>query len=236
MENENDNNNNTEFKGVIFDLDGTILDSIGIWKKIDKDFFKSKEMFVPQNFEREISGMNLDQIAKYTKEKFNFQDSIEDLVKQWRKLARTYYSRKVKLKLGAKEYLEYLKQNNMKIGVATACDENLYKVCLKNNKILDYIDVIVNCNEVDSGKDNPKIYLECVNRLGLKPENVVVFEDIMIAIKAVKSAGMVVFAVYDENSTENFEEIVKESGDYVTDFRELIGVDLLEEIKKKRRC
>lgn len=224
-----------EFKGVIFDLDGTILNSLGIWKKIDKDFFKSKGMPVPENFEQEINGMNLEEIAKYTKNKFDFEDSIEELIKKWRKLAYTYYSRRIKLKTGAKEYLEYLKESNIKIGIATACDEKLYNICLKNNNILEYFDAIVDCKEVNSGKDNPKIYLECVKKLGLKPENVVVFEDIIPAIKAVKAGGMGVFAVYDENSTENFEDIIKESDDYISDFRELIGLNLLEEIEKNKQ-
>lgn len=211
-----------EYKGVIFDLDGTILNSLQVWRKIDKNFFQNKGLIIPDDFEEKVNGMRFEDIAKYTKEICSLEEPVEDIMNEWRKLAFNEYNNIIKLKSGVFEYLIYLKENKIKIGIATACDKKLYIACLKNNKILDYFDAIVDTTEVEKGKESSEIYKLCANKLNILPKDIIVFEDIIKAIRSAKSAGMTVYAVYDRYSIENFEDIIGESDDYITDFRELI--------------
>lgn len=210
------------YKGVIFDLDGTILDSLKVWQEIDEKFFRNRTIEMPKDFVKNINGMKFEDIAKYTKNVCMLDESIEDLMEEWRTLAYNEYAKNIKLKSGVKEYLIYLKEKGIKMGIATACDEKLYTACLKNNKIFNYFDTIVNTSDVEKGKEFSDIYKLCADKLGLKYKDVLVFEDIITAIRGAKSAGMKVYAVYDKNSVEAFKDIILESDDYISDFRELI--------------
>ena len=140
----------------------------------------------------------------------------------WTKLAYDYYKDKVTLKPGALEYIMYLKQNGVKMAVATACEQQLYEVCLKKHKIYDFFDVIVDTKMAGYGKQQPNVYNLCLEKLGLEPKDVIAFEDIIEAVKTLKKIGIKVYAVYEQNGFENLDELIKESDEYITDFREMI--------------
>lgn len=211
-----------DYKGVIFDLDGTILDSLQVWKKVDTLFFESKNLNMPFDYIYNIKSMTLLEAAQYTKEICGIDDSPQSIIEQWKNIAYEEYKTNVPLKDGVYEYILFLKENNIKIGIATACEKNLYEVCLKANNIYDFFDTIVDSTYVDRGKNYPDIYELCAKNLNLDSKDIIVFEDIVDAIKGAKKAGMRVYAVYDKNSLENIEELIKESDEYITDFRELI--------------
>lgn len=211
------------YKGVIFDLDGTILDSLNVWDKVDKAFFKSKGLNVPVGYEKEVNSMTFFECANYIKEVCGIEDSVEDITKQWEKLAYKEYEKNVKLKKGVYEYLVYLKENNIKIGIATSCYKNLYEICLKNNKIYDFFDVIVDTQMINVSKKYPDIYKLCGEKLNINPADIIVFEDILDGIKSAKKAGMRAYFVHNEKTFEDIEEVMKQCDEYITDFRELIN-------------
>ncbi len=211
-----------DYKGVIFDLDGTILDSLSVWKKVDRKFFKKRNMNMPVNYTKNINSMTLLETAKYTKDICGIDDSIEDIISEWKETAYYEYKNNVKLKYGAYEYIMFLKENNIKIGVATTCEKKLYEVCLKKHKIYSLFDTIVDSTLVNRGKSFPDIYELCAKNLGLAYKDIIVFEDVIEAIKGAKKTGMKVYCVYDKNSLEKLDDMLNVSDEYITDFREMI--------------
>ena len=209
-------------EGAIFDLDGTLVDSIWVWRQIDKDYLKSKGHEEPENLNSEICHMSFTQTAHYFKERFDIKDSVESILNDWYNLSYLHYSKNVKLKDGAKEFLDQLKKNNIKIALATSNSTPLIEACLKNNNIYDYFDSITTTDEVSNGKDCPDIYLLAAQRINVKPENCVVFEDILPAIKSAKSANMKVIAMKDEHSLNDTPEIIKISDKYISSYFELM--------------
>ena len=207
-----------KFKGAIFDLDGTILDSSNIWKMVDSKFFGMHEMSVPSDYLENISAMNIFDIARYTIKRFNFNYEVNELVDLWNSMAKKEYEENVLIKPYVKEYLLKLKSEGVKLGIATALDSFLYEPCLKRNGIFDIFDDHRSLSTMKNGKDSPDIYLDVANKLGVKPEECMVFEDIYKACRSAKSANFYVVGVNDSNN----ENIKKYTDKYIYSFKELL--------------
>lgn len=210
-------------KGVIFDLDGTLVDSMGVWAKIDVDYLNNLGHEVPNNLKEEITHLGFKEVAKYFKKRFNIADSEEEIMKTWHDMAYIEYKENIKLKPGAREFLKQLKESNIKIGLATSNSYPLLEVSLKSNDIFDLFDSITITGEVSRGKNFPDVYLLAAERLGLDPKDCAVFEDILPAVKGALSAGMKVFAVEDHTvSDEERTEIKKYAHEYIESFNDLL--------------
>ncbi|QUF83182.1 HAD family phosphatase [Clostridium butyricum] len=209
-------------KGAIFDLDGTLVDSMWVWSKIDIDYLESKGHALPENLNSEICHLSFTQTANYFKERLSLSDSIDTILKDWNNMAYNHYSENVKLKDGVKEFLDKLKQNNIKIALATSNSVPLLEACLKNNGIYDYFDSITTTDEVSNGKNCPDVYLLAAKKLNVNPKNCIVFEDILPAIKGAKAADMTVIAVSDKHSLNDLDEIINHSDKYINSYFELI--------------
>lgn len=209
-------------KGAIFDLDGTLVDSMWVWNKIDIDYLESKGHALPENLNAEICHLSFTQTANYFKERFSLSDSIDTILKDWNNMAYNHYSENVKLKDGVKEVLDKLKENNIKIALATSNSVPLLEACLKNNGIYDYFDSITTTDEVSNGKNCPDVYLLAAKKLNVNPKNCIVFEDILPAIKGAKAADMTVIAVSDKHSLNDLDEIINHSDKYINSYFELI--------------
>lgn len=207
-----------KFKGAIFDLDGTILDSSNIWKMVDSKFFGMHEMSVPSDYLENISAMNIFDIARYTIKRFNFNYEVNELVDLWNSMAKKEYEENVLIKPYVKEYLLKLKSEGVRLGIATALDSFLYEPCLKRNGIFDIFDDHRSLSTMKNGKDSPDIYLDVASKLGVKPEECMVFEDIYKACRSAKSANFYVVGVNDSNN-ENIKEYTNK---YIYSFKELL--------------
>lgn len=207
---------------VIFDLDGTLIDSMWIWDEIDKDYFKHLGIEIPINLKDEINHLSFKETAAYFKLNFNINDSIENILVQWNSMASHYYSNKVMLKDGALDLLRYLKNNNMKIALATSNSSTLLTLALKSTNIYDYFDSITTTDEVSKGKNHPDVYKLAADKLGIAYDRCLVFEDILEAIEGSKLANMKVCAVYDKYSDYNKEKIINSADYYIKDFRECL--------------
>ena len=210
------------FKAAIFDLDGTLVDSMGVWSKIDEEYLRSFGLEVPDNIQKEITHLTLTQTAQYFKIKFDIKDNISSIIDKWNSMAYYHYSNTISLKNGALNYLKELKKNNIKIALATSNSVPLLEAVLKSNGVFEYFDVIITSEEVKKSKENPDIYLLSAKKLNVDPKDCIVFEDIPQAVKGAKLAGMTVYAVYDKSSEDSKDELINLADRYIYDFNELI--------------
>ena len=209
-------------KAAIFDLDGTLVDSMWVWEQIDIDFLKSKGYTPPKDLKDDITHLTFNQTAEYFKNRFNLSDSIDEITDTWHNMAYSFYSSKVKLKPGVISFLNKLKSLDIKIGLATSNSIPLLEATLKNNGIYHLFDAITVTEEVKKSKENPDVYLLCANKLKVPPENCIVFEDIIAAVKGAKLAGMKVIGVYDKASEDQEELLSKACDKYIYDYNELV--------------
>lgn len=212
----------TNIKGVIFDLDGTLVDSMWVWSQIDVDYLKIKGFSMPDDLKNEISHLSFRQTAIYFKEKFSLHDSIDEILNDWHMMAFNHYANNVKLKPGVLRFLDYLKSSKIKIALATSNSIPLLEACLKNNGIYDYFDSITTTDEVSNGKNCPDVYWLAAKKLELDPESCLVFEDILPAIKGAKAANMKVIAVNDNECSDSKENILKYADKYIDSFIDLL--------------
>lgn len=211
-----------DIKAAIFDLDGTLIDSMWIWEKIDTDYLINKGYTKPENLKDEIGHLSFEQTAIYFKNKFNISDTVEEIMKEWHSMAVAHYTKDVKLKPGAKDFLIKLKSMNIKIGLATSNSQELLKAALEANGIYELFDSITTTDEVSRGKNFPDVYLLSSEKLGVNPNECVVFEDILPAVQGAKAAGMKVIAVYDESSEQDKDKVISLANSYIESYLDIV--------------
>lgn len=209
-------------KAFLFDLDGTLVDSMWIWKKIDIEYLGRFGLELPDNLQASIEGMSFSETALYFKERFSIPDSLEEMKADWNRMAWEKYTQEVPLKPGVREFLTYYRARGVKMAVATSNSQELAEAVLAAHGLTDFFDTVVTGCEVAHGKPWPDIYLEAAARLGMDAGECLVFEDVVAGIQAGKSAGMKVAAVEDAYSLyQNLQK--RELADYyITDYNLLL--------------
>lgn len=206
-------------KAVIFDFDGTIADSTYVWNKVDRDFFARRGMDVPEDYVDAISTMSFYNGAVYTKNKYNIKESVGDIMEEWNTHALEEYENNVVLKPYVKNYIYKLKQQGVRIGLATASNPEFYLPVLKREGVMNYFDAFADGSDKSvRNKDFPDIYLLCAERLDVSPKECRVYEDVIKGILSARSAGMEVVAVYDKANDHKWEEIKASAHSYIMDF------------------
>lgn len=209
-------------KAVLFDLDGTLIDSMWVWKTIDIEFLGGYGIELPDDLQSSIEGMSFTETAAYFKERFQFEETVEEIKSIWNEMAFEEYTTTVQLKDGVVHFLEYLKQNGIKAGISTSNSLELVQGVLKAKEIHHLFDTVLTACEVKVGKPSPDIYLKTAEKLNVKPEECLVFEDIPMGILAGKNANMKVCTIYDDFS-KNQEEKKRQLADYyINTFHEVL--------------
>lgn len=212
-----------DFQCAIFDLDGTLINSTGVWNKVDEDFFNRRNVIMPPEFPQVIKTHTLMSGAVYIKDRLSLPESPEDIVKEWHDAAVYAYHNDVRIKPYVKELLELLKNSyGYKIGLATSNTHELYDQCLINNGIYDYFDSFTQSDEVERLKGFPDIYEKSAERMGVPKEECIVFEDVYQAVKGARMGDFFTVAVEDSASADDREEIIKIADVYIKSFRELV--------------
>lgn len=212
-----------DFQCAIFDLDGTLINSTGVWNKVDEDFFNRRNVIMPPEFPQVIKTHTLMSGAVYIKDRLSLPESPEDIVKEWHDAAVFAYHNEVRIKPYVKELLELLKHEyGYKIGLATSNTHELYDQCLINNGIYDYFDSFTQSDEVERLKGFPDIYEKAAERMGVPKEKCIVFEDVYQAVKGARMGNFFTVAVEDSASAGDREEIIKIADVYIKSFRELV--------------
>ena len=213
---------NQEIKAVIFDMDGTLIDSTGIWHEIDVNFFAKRGMELPKDYAQHIVHLGLKQAAVFTKENYCPNESIQDIMDEWHQMSTDIYRHDVLLKEGALELLEIFKKNNVKMAIATANDEELYKPCIERLGIGQYFDFIADVNNVKEGKQSARIYEFLAEQMNADRANTLVIEDMPTCVKTAYQNGFITIAVYDNASKDFDNEKRKNSHLFINNFQELI--------------
>ena len=210
-----------DIKAVIFDLDGTLVDSMWMWKEIDIEYLSRFGYECPDDLQGNIEGMSFSQVADYFKQRFALLDDIETIKADWNEMANDKYMHEVPLKPGVLEFLAKFRQLGLKIGIATSNSKKLVETVILSLGISSYFDEIHTSCEVATGKPAPDIYLLVAKCLGVKPQECLVFEDLPLGIEAGKRAGMKVCAVWDNYSIDVDEEKKEQADYYIASFEEI---------------
>ncbi|MCI6215555.1 MAG: HAD family phosphatase [Mollicutes bacterium] len=205
-------------KAIIFDLDGTLIDSMNVWSDIDKEFFKMHDLPFEEDYQKEIGHKGLKEIAAYTKTRYNLKESEDEIVTIWLDMAKEAYAYKIPLKEGVKSFLEYLQSKNIKMGIATSNSLELTELVLKHHDIYKYFSKVVTVNELKTNKGSPDIYLHISDSFGLVPSECIVFEDLLTGIKTAKKAGYKVVGVKEISSLDKEKEIREIADLYISNY------------------
>lgn len=211
-----------KIKGAVFDLDGTLLDSLGVWSDVDRKFFAKRNIPMPQDYFEKIKALDLRDAARYTKARFSLPDAESSLVDEWLGLVGEEYRSHVCAKPAAAEYLRYLASRGTGLAIATSSSPALFLPALERLGIGGLFSAFVTTRDVARGKDFPDVYFEAARRLGLPASECAVFEDILAGVRSANAGGFFSVAVYDESSSSEKEALAREADLFVHGFGELL--------------
>ncbi|MCD7817918.1 MAG: HAD family phosphatase [Lachnospiraceae bacterium] len=210
-------------EAVIFDLDGTLMDSMSLWTNIDIEFLGQYGQAPTPDLAVAIEGMGFTETAEYFRERYALPCSVEDIKQVWNRMAFQKYAHEVQMKPGAFNFLHYLKSHHFPIAIASSNSQELIRASLTNNRVEDCFDSIVTSCEVAKGKPAPDVYLYAADKLGVLPEHCLVFEDVPMGIMAAKNAGMRVCAMEDAFSASRKAEVRRLADYYIRSYDEVLN-------------
>lgn len=190
---------------AIFDMDGTLLDSMPYWRNILTEYLGIK---ISRDYAEKIANMNVTESVALTIETFNLKKSVQQVFDEINEIMKFHYLNDVTPKLGVLQYLKKLQDAQIRMCVASASPPQLLHAALKRFDMLDFFEFICSTEDGFADKNNPDIFLHCADRLNAAPHETAVFEDSFAAIQTAKKANFKVVAVYDETQKNNWQKII----------------------------
>ncbi len=184
-------------KGAIFDMDGTVLDSMQEWETMRVEFLKQRGFAVEESLAKKLLDMTLAQSAVYLKENYVMEESLEDILESFQSVMRTHFERGLPPKAGIVDFLEYLRAQGVPCCIASATDPELVELALERSGVRRYFDAIFSTKTVGRSKKYPDIFDLACTHMGTDKEHTWVFEDAAYALKTAAAAGFPTVAVYD---------------------------------------
>lgn len=208
--------------GVIFDLDGTLLNSTEMWQGAASRYITSLRKTPEPDLGEKTKAITLPVLCKYLKEEYRIATTEEKIAKGFNTILREDYLESVDIKEYAPILLEKLKQKGVAMCITTSTDKHIADEILIRLGIRDYFSHIVTCEESGGDKEGPEVFLNAHSILNTPKEETVVIEDGILAIRGAKEAGFYVIAIYDKSEEENSSEIKKLADRYIESFEELL--------------
>lgn len=204
-------------RGAIFDVDGTLLDSMAIWEDAGARYLKGLGIQAQEDLGKLLFPMSLQEGAAYMKARYDLKLSVSQIIEGVGDTVRDYYFYEAPLKKGAADFLEKLSQKDIPMSVATSSELEHIEAAFKRLNVNQYFQKIFTCSQVGAGKSRPDIYLAAGRHMETEPRETYVFEDVLHAIKTADNAGFKTVGVYDRFSESKQEEIRKHSDIYLED-------------------
>ncbi|WP_459128717.1 HAD family hydrolase [Guggenheimella bovis] len=183
-------------KGYIFDFDGTLIDSIPLWMELDINYLKKRGIACPMDVHSDIEGMSLWDCAEYFKKRFLIPDTHEEIMNEWREMMwESYLNTPLK-----NDAVEFILKTDKAVSIASSSEKALIERVIEKSPIKNKVQHIVTSDEVGKSKPDPAVFLETARKMGLDPQNIVVFEDTLAGVEGAKNASMQVVAVFEKNN------------------------------------
>ena len=198
-------------KAIIFDLEGTLVDSMGYWRSVSRDFMKTKGIDIEDAVQHKMTTMNLDASLKYMKDYYKLEESFEELFRDFSRTVEDFYRNKVEAKEGSLEILKYFKDKGMKVVIGTSTADHFANIVIKEHGIDKFIDGLYTADSVGHLKGEEEFYLSIAYDLGEDPEEIFLVDDSYLALRTAKRAGLIGIGIYDENSKDTWPTIVDEN-------------------------
>ena len=207
---------------LIFDLDGTLIDSNGVWVEVDKTFLERRGAPYTREYYEGVAHTILSNCAIFTKEYLHLEESCEEIIAEWMELAADKYSTQVPLKPHVKEYLDKCRDAGHRMAVFTACVPEHCRAAMARHGLEPYFERVIYAQELGVDKKSPAIFRKVAESLGVRPRECVLFDDSLSACKAAKAAGMTVVGVHDGWFSDTSVDMREVCDQYIRDFGELL--------------
>ena len=211
-------------KGIIFDVDGTLLDSMHIWGELGKRYLSFVGIEAKPGLAKILFPMSLDESSEYLKNEYYLPDSVEKITEDTIEILSNFYRYEATPKKGAVDFIKRMQNRNIPMAIATSGDRRILDTALERLGISDCFTAILTCSDLKTNKREPIIYLRAAELLGTKPEETAIFEDVLHAIKAARSAGFITYAVEDISSMQDRKEIKRTADFYLQDLSDPVLV------------
>ena len=209
----------------LFDMDGTLINSNGVWKEVDREFLRRRGLEYTRAYYEGVAHTIFPLAAKFTKEFCGLPESCEDIMAEWMDLAKDAYAH-VTVKAGVRAYLKQCKAEGRKMAVVTSSVPEHCYTALENLDLLKYFEGIIFAQELGLEKKNPEVWLEAANRSGERPEDCTIFDDSLAACQGARRAKMRVVGVYDGFFASDEREMRQFCDVYIKSFEELLYVPM----------
>ena len=206
--------------GVIFDVDGVLLNSMPIWENLGELYLQELGIEAKKDLGKKLFTLSMEEAAEYLISQYNLDKSVEEVVSGFVRAVKEFYEERVPLKEGVREYLNEFRARKIPMVIATSGDRRNTEAALKRLKIYSYFQGIYTCSEIGSGKDQPDIYFAAALQMDTDPEQTWVFEDTLHALRTAKAAGFRTVAVYDKSSDRDLADIWNAAEIYLPDLND----------------
>ena len=205
---------------AIFDMDGTLVDSMVYWQRLAGEFLEKKGVLdVPPGLMERIKPMTMTESAALFIAEFGLAGTPETVAAEMNAMMDEHYRSDIPLKPGTRDYLESLRQQGVRMCVASATAEELMAACLGRLGVLDYFEFLLSCEAVGAGKNRPDVYFAAAERLGAQPEKTAVYEDALYAARTAKEAHFYTVGVYDHSADRHWAQMTALADETVRDWR-----------------
>ena len=209
-------------KAAIFDADGTLLDSMPIWQELGDRYLAQRGVTPEPGLGNILYPMSLEEGCAYLKEHYHLSETQQEIGESIEEILTAFYRSEVQLKPGAGDYLQKLHDRGIPMLVATSSRREPLQWVFQRLGIGGFFREILTCQDLHTTKRDPDIYLEGAGRLGVKPEDTAVFEDVLYGIQAAKRAGFETYAIEDDTNVQDREALHREADHYIRNFKELL--------------